>query len=90
MSLLTTDKIIEIFCIVDDFSKELAKELAKMPHEPDGCYWRILLFRQKVLNQLIFPVHIQIDTEVTFTSGFVPCVLSGYFSHNIRKVAMGK
>ncbi|MDR2086619.1 MAG: hypothetical protein LBP72_05530 [Dysgonamonadaceae bacterium] len=35
MSLLTTNKITEIFCIVDDFCKEFSKELAKMPQLPE-------------------------------------------------------
>jgi hypothetical protein len=31
MSILTTDKITEIFCIADDFCKEFTKELAQTP-----------------------------------------------------------
>ncbi|MDR2129943.1 MAG: hypothetical protein LBP56_02035 [Odoribacteraceae bacterium] len=37
MSLLTTDKIIKIFCIVADFYKEFSNELSKIPKLPrDG------------------------------------------------------
>ncbi|MDR2057004.1 MAG: IS982 family transposase [Dysgonamonadaceae bacterium] len=36
MSILTTDKITEIFCITDDFCKEFSKEMKKVPQLPQG------------------------------------------------------
>jgi hypothetical protein len=37
MSILTDDKITEFFCIVDEFCKELSKELTVIPKlEDDG------------------------------------------------------
>jgi hypothetical protein len=36
MSMLTTDKITEIFCIADDFCKEFSKEMKKVPQLPQG------------------------------------------------------
>jgi hypothetical protein len=35
MSILTTDKITEIFCITDDFCKEFSKEMEKVPQLPE-------------------------------------------------------
>jgi hypothetical protein len=35
MSILTTDKITEIFCITDDFCKEFSKEMEKAPLLPE-------------------------------------------------------
>jgi hypothetical protein len=45
MSLLTTDKITEIFCVTDDFCKEFSKETAKISRLPkDGKKHRNPLF----------------------------------------------
>jgi hypothetical protein len=35
MSILTTDKITEIFCVTDDFGKEFSKEMGKVPQLPE-------------------------------------------------------
>ena len=43
MSMLTTDKITEIFCIADDFCKEFAQEVKKHQIAPTDDGYEIFL-----------------------------------------------
>jgi hypothetical protein len=59
--MLPHDKIIEIFCIADDFCKEFSKELKKQLELPQGgqiCSYR--LHRKCVINITYFSVCVSV------------------------------
>ena len=52
MSMLTPDKITEIFCIADDFCKEFAQEVKKHQLRPDDVIHWVTGIKSNMKNRL--------------------------------------